>query len=72
MNPSTWRREDQVALLLGTVLGIVAGLLVGYIQHDIHIVTLQQWFSGWSSIRWAVFGALFGAGLIYVQVLLRA
>jgi hypothetical protein len=71
MNPLTWQREHKMALLMGTVLGIVAGLLVGYIHHDIHIVTLQQWFSGWSSIRWAVFGALFGAGLIYVHRLLR-
>jgi prepilin signal peptidase PulO-like enzyme (type II secretory pathway) len=72
MNPLTWQREHQMALLLGTVLGILAGLLVGYIQHDIHLATLQQWMSGWSSIRWAVLGALFGAGLIYVHRLLRA
>jgi hypothetical protein len=71
MNPLTWRLEHQGALLLGTVLGIVAGLLVGFIHHDIHLATLQQWISGWSSIRWAVLGALFGAGLIYVQRLLR-
>jgi hypothetical protein len=71
MNPLTWRREHQVALLLGIALGIVAGLVVGYFHHDIHIATLQQWILGWSSIRWAVLGALFGAGLIYVQRLLR-
>jgi hypothetical protein len=71
MNPLTWRPEHQVALLLGTVLGIVAGLLVGVFHHDIHLATLQQWILGWSSIRWAGLGALFGAGLVYVQRLLR-
>jgi hypothetical protein len=71
MNPLTWQREHQMALLIGTVLGIVAGLFVGYVHHDIRFATLQQWFSGWSSVRWAVFGALFGASLIYIQRLLR-
>ena len=30
MNPMTWRREHQVALVLGLVLGIVLGLVVGF------------------------------------------
>jgi prepilin signal peptidase PulO-like enzyme (type II secretory pathway) len=70
MNPLTWQREHQVALLLGTVLGIVAGLLVGFTHNDIHLTTLQHWVAS-SGIRWAVLGALFGAGVIYVQRLLR-
>ena len=28
----TWRREHQVALVLGLVLGIVLGLVVGYLH----------------------------------------
>jgi hypothetical protein len=71
MNPLTWQREHQVALLLGTLLGIVAGLLIGFFRHDIHLATLQQWIFSWSSFRWAVLGALFGAIMIYVQRLLR-
>jgi hypothetical protein len=71
MNPLAWRREHQAALLLGTVLGIVAGLLVGFFHHDIHLANLQQWILSWSSFRWAVLGAFFGAGLIYVQRLLH-
>jgi prepilin signal peptidase PulO-like enzyme (type II secretory pathway) len=70
MNPLTWQREHQVALLLGTVLGIVAGLLVGFTHNDIHLTTLQYWVAG-NGIRWAVSGAFFGAGVIYVQRLLR-
>jgi prepilin signal peptidase PulO-like enzyme (type II secretory pathway) len=70
MNPLMWQREHQVALLLGTVLGIVAGLLIGYTHNDIHLTTLQNWFAV-NGFRWAVFGALFGAGVIYVQRLLR-
>ena len=30
MNPMNWRREHQVALLLGGAIGIATGLLVGY------------------------------------------
>jgi hypothetical protein len=30
MNPLNWRREHQVALLLGGVIGIAMGLLIGY------------------------------------------
>jgi hypothetical protein len=30
MNPVNWRREHQVALLLGGAIGIVTGLLIGY------------------------------------------
>ena len=72
MNPLTWQREHQLALLLGTVLGSFAGLLVGFIHNDVHLATLQQWgVADGHGIRWAVFGALFGAGVIYVQRLLR-
>jgi hypothetical protein len=67
----TWRREHQVALLLGAVLGIVAGFSIGFNHNGIHLATLQQWAAGGSGIRWAVLGALFGAGVIYVQRLLR-
>jgi hypothetical protein len=72
MNPLTWQREHQAALLLGTVLGIFAGLLVGFIHNDVHLETLLQWgVANGHGIRWAVFGGLFGAGVIYVQRLLR-
>jgi hypothetical protein len=71
MNPLAWQREHQVALLLGTVLGIAAGLLVGFAHNNIHLATLQQWIAEGHSLRWALLGAFFGAGVIYVQRLLR-
>ena len=71
MNPLTWRFEHQVALLLGALFGIVAGFLVGFIHNDVHLETLQQWVLGGAGFRWAILGALFGAGLIYIQRLLR-
>jgi hypothetical protein len=71
MNPLTWQRRHQVALLLGTVLGIVAGLLVGYVHNDVHLTTLQLWLRAGPGLRWALLGAFFGAGVIYIQRLLR-
>jgi uncharacterized membrane protein YeaQ/YmgE (transglycosylase-associated protein family) len=70
MNPLTWQREHQIALLLGVVLGIVAALLVGFIYNGAHYATLQYW-SYWSAFRWAVLGALVGACVTYIQRLLR-
>jgi hypothetical protein len=71
MNPLAWQREHQVALLLGTVLGIAAGLLVGFAHNNVHLATLQQWIAEGHSLRWALLGAFFGAGVTYVQRLLR-
>ncbi len=71
MNPLTWQREHQVALILGTVLGIVAGFLVGFIHNGVHLTTLLYWVAAGHMFRWALLGALFGAGAIYVQRLLR-
>lgn len=71
MNPLAWQREHQVALLAGTVLGIAAGLLAGCALNNIRLTTLQQWFADGHGLRWALLGAFFGAGVIYVQRLLR-
>jgi TctA family transporter len=71
MNPLAWRREHQVALLLGTVLGIAAGLIAGFALNNIHLTTLQQWIAEGHGLRWALLGAFFGAGMIYIQRLLR-
>jgi xanthine/uracil permease len=42
MNPLTWRREHQIALLLGVVLGFVAALVVGFIYNGVHYATLVR------------------------------
>jgi hypothetical protein len=54
MNPLAWQREHQVALLVGAVLGIAAGLLAGFAHNDIHLATLQQWIVEGHSLRWAL------------------
>ena len=43
MNPMTWRREHQVALVLGLVLGIVLGLVVGYLHGGARYESLDHW-----------------------------
>jgi hypothetical protein len=71
MNPLAWRREHQVALIIGTVLGIAAGVLAGFALNSVHLATLQQWVAEGHGLRWALAGAFFGAGVVYVQRLLR-
>ena len=69
MNPLTWRREHQVALVLGVVLGIVLGVVVGYMHGGVRYETLNQWNNA-SRFRWAILGAFVGACVIYIQRLL--
>ena len=71
MNPLTWQREHQVALLLGIVLGIVLGLLVGFTYEGFHYATVERW-NIVSRFRWGILGALVGACVIFIQRLLRA
>jgi hypothetical protein len=70
MNPITWRREHQVALVLGVVLGIVLGVVVGYMHGGIRYASLEQWNIE-SRFRWAILGAFVGACVILIQRLLR-
>jgi hypothetical protein len=35
MNPMNWRREHQLALLLGGAIGIATGLLIGYMYYGL-------------------------------------
>ena len=74
MNPLKWRREHQVALVLGAAMGISVGLVIGYIYNDVHYAnaTLRLYFEGGSGFRWGVFGALVGGTAIYVRQLLHA
>jgi Mg/Co/Ni transporter MgtE len=73
MNPLAWRREHQVALLLGGVLGAVIALVVGFMYRGLNYGTLSsELFWSWSTIRWGVLGALLGGFMIYVRQLLHA
>jgi H+/Cl- antiporter ClcA len=70
MNPMTWRREHQVALLVGIILGIILGLLVGFMYEGFHYATVQAWKVE-SRVRWGILGAFVGACVIFAQRLLR-
>jgi hypothetical protein len=70
MNPLTWRREHQFALVLGAVLGIALGLVVGYMHGGIRYASLDQWNIE-SRFRWAILGAFVGACVISILRLLR-
>lgn len=86
MNPLNWRREHQVALLLGGAIGIATGLVVGYMFESYWSLfavlatagssgpprTVETWLGSGSSFRWGVFGALLGGAIIYTRQLLHA
>jgi sterol desaturase/sphingolipid hydroxylase (fatty acid hydroxylase superfamily) len=75
MNPLNWKREHQVALCVGTVVGIVVGALIGYATTPASNHMFANWLAnkawpdtGW----WALICGFVGAGIVYVRQLLRA
>jgi hypothetical protein len=73
MNPLGWRREQQLALVLGAILGAVIFLVVGFMYRGINYTLLsggEFWFK--STARCAILGALVGACLVYIRQLLHA
>jgi hypothetical protein len=88
MNPLKWSSRDQVALVLGVVIGIALWLAIGFMYDGIltalapagsptaafHNKTtggVMLWLATGSALRWAVFGALIGGGLLYARQLLH-
>jgi hypothetical protein len=72
MNPFKWRREHQIALVLGAVLGAVILLVIGFMYRGLNYEMISSGhFSSASSARWAILGALIGACLVYVRRLLQ-
>ena len=71
MNPFAWRQEHQVAIIVGAILGAVIFEVIGLMYRNLHYVTMSPHFWTGSTIRWAILGALIGAGIVYVQRLLR-
>jgi Mg/Co/Ni transporter MgtE len=72
MNPFVWRREHQIALILGAILGAVVVVVIGFMYRGLN----YGWISSalfWSSstARWAILGALIGGSIVYVQRLLQ-
>ena len=88
MNPLKWSSRDQVALVLGVVIGIALWLAIGFMYDGIltaltpagspnaafHNKTtggIMLRLATGSALRWAVFGALVGGGLLYTRQLLH-
>jgi hypothetical protein len=88
MNPLTWKREHQLALLCAITLGGVAGLLFG-LWHVAEYGYSIRWSSGcvyypanscysftpgyWLRIAfWIMLGGAFGGAMVYIRQLLRA
>jgi hypothetical protein len=72
INPLTWRREHQLALIVAAIIGVIIGLAVGYMYHRVQFATSSLWFWSWSSFRWAAIGAIIGAAVIYIRQLVHA
>jgi hypothetical protein len=74
MNPFKWRREHQIALLLGAAVGIALGFITGYMHENVHYAnpTFSLYLTGGSAFRWGLFGALVGGTTIYIRQLLHA
>jgi hypothetical protein len=72
MNPFAWRQEHQVAIIVGAILGAVVLEVIGFMYRGLnYALTTSDLFWSASTIRWAILGALIGAGIVYVQRLLR-
>ena len=72
MNPFAWRQEHQVAIIVGAILGAVILVVIGFMYRELHYATVtSDYFWSGSTVRWAILGALIGAGIVYVQRLLR-
>ncbi len=72
MNPFTWRREHQTAFILGAILGAAILVVIGFMYRGLNYGTISSellWSS--STARWAIFGALIGGCIVYVQRLLQ-
>ena len=72
MNPFAWRREHQVAIILGAILGAVILIVIGFMYRGLNYTTLSSVFL-WSAstARWAILGALIGGCMAYLRRLLE-
>jgi hypothetical protein len=72
MNPLAWRREHQVALVLGAILGAIIMVVIGFMYRELNYGTISAGlFWSASTARWAILGLLLGAGIVYERRLLE-
>ena len=78
MNPFSWSREHQVALLIAALIGAALATVLGYIVYAVGWGEGALPFESWiwrllgGPIWWAFFGAVMGAASIFVRNLMRA
>ena len=78
MNPLLWRRDHQLALVIISLTGAVAGVLFGFI-HSPYFEILGRWqvFAAWLSHPasywpWPLFGLIITGLTFYGLQLLRS
>jgi hypothetical protein len=71
MNPFVWRREHQMALVLGAILGAIVLRLIGFMYWGFNYQQSSGMLWSASTARWAILGALIGVCTVYVKRLLE-
>jgi hypothetical protein len=77
MNPLSWSREHQLALLVAALIGAALATVLGYLVYASGwgegAVPFESWilrlFAG--PLWWALFGAVIGGASIFVRNLMR-
>ena len=77
INPFTWNREHQLALLVAVLIGAALGTVLGYFVYAVGwgegALPFENWI--WRPLRgaiwWAVFGGVIGGASIFVQNWMR-
>jgi hypothetical protein len=78
MNPFSWSREHQLALLVAALIGAALATVLGYIVYAVGWGEGAIPFESWilrllrGPIWWALFGAVIGGASIFVCILPRA
>ena len=77
MNPLSWSREHQIALLLTALIGAAVATVLGYLVYAAGwgegAVPFESWLARLSGgpVWWALFGAVIGGASIFVRNLMR-
>jgi hypothetical protein len=77
INPFSWSREQQIALLIVALIGAALGTVLGYIVYAVGWGEGALPFENWilqplrGAILWALFGTVIGGASIFVRTLMR-
>jgi hypothetical protein len=78
MNPFSWSREHQLALLVAALIAAALAAVLGYIVYAVGWGEGAVPFESWilrllrGPIWWALFGAVIGGASMFVCILIRA